>query len=575
VSNKPLEGGLFLGEVEYEFDRLGVKSRKSRSQSFTGWSAAMSVSDTPTHVFIWLDRFTAQVIPLRDVPTDITATQLTQTLRSFIANATHDHPMADSPAPAAPTGLSAPASSPADAARPAAIPGVLAELGQLFRLFLLASARPALLYGRASTITVLGLSAVAAFALLERLDSGSNAEFFVYGLHGLGWIVCFALLLAWVLALTSGLAFRRILLLVSWLAFFAGVAFGVGNLFGRLGGFIATAIFAIEFFLVLGRGMTLLAGRPRRVSFVAGTLIAAGCWYLNGTMHLTPSFWIEQDPEVAAESTEDGAAKSIERESLAFEQALRLEAALAKIQRADTPDAQAFFVGFAGYGEERVFAGEIALAANRVAERYGAGTRALQLVNDRRDPGKLPWATVGSLNHALRKLGQVMDVERDVLFLALSSHGSKGGLLSVETGGRLDRNLHAEELAQMLRDSGIRWKVVVVSACYSGKFLEPLKDEHTVVISASAEDRTSFGCSDERDLTYFGEAFYRDALPAANSLREAFETARVAIGKREGEEGIKESLPQAHFGALIEQQLIELDAARGLGMENAGPTLDR
>ena len=48
-----------------------------------------------------------------------------------------------------------------------------------------------------------------------------------------------------------------------------------------------------------------------------------------------------------------------------------------------------------------------------------------------------------------------------------------------------------------------------------------------------AADRSSFGCSDDTDLTYFGEAFYRDALPKGCHLREAFETARAAIKQRE------------------------------------------
>ena len=34
-----------------------------------------------------------------------------------------------------------------------------------------------------------------------------------------------------------------------------------------------------------------------------------------------------------------------------------------------------FFLGFAGYGEERVFAEEIKLAAQRVGEKYGSATR--------------------------------------------------------------------------------------------------------------------------------------------------------------------------------------------------------
>ena len=120
-----------------------------------------------------------------------------------------------------------------------------------------------------------------------------------------------------------------------------------------------------------------------------------------------------------------------------------------------------------------------------------------------------------------------------MLFLALSSHGSKDGEGSVSNGMLALNNLSADDLATALRESGIKWKVIVVSACYAGKFIEPLRDDNTIVIAAAAADRTSFGCSDDRDLTYFGEAFYRDALPTASDLEAAFQKASTEIAARE------------------------------------------
>ena len=75
------------------------------------------------------------------------------------------------------------------------------------------------------------------------------------------------------------------------------------------------------------------------------------------------------------------------------------------------------------------------------------------------------------------------------------------------------------------------------------------------MITAAAPDRTSFGCSDERDLTYFGEALFRDALPKAASLRDAFDIATKLVTEREAKEGYEASNPQAHFGDQIEPKL--------------------
>jgi hypothetical protein len=184
------------------------------------------------------------------------------------------------------------------------------------------------------------------------------------------------------------------------------------------------------------------------------------------------------------------------------------------------------------------------------------------LLNDRRDLAAYPFASASSLRYTLKALAHVMNREDDVLFLALSSHGSPDATIEVSNTGMEEQPLGAKALAGMLAESGIRWRVIVVSACYSGLFVKPLGDDHTIVISASAKNRTSFGCSDTRDLTYFGEAFYRDAMPAGLSLRDAFDKARRAIHTREQVEGYKPSQPQSFFGPMMESKLVEMQRAR-------------
>jgi hypothetical protein len=155
-----------------------------------------------------------------------------------------------------------------------------------------------------------------------------------------------------------------------------------------------------------------------------------------------------------------------------------------------------------------------------------------------------------------------MNKDEDILFLYLTSHGSKENGFVLEQNGIDLRGLPAGELASLLRDTGIRWKVVVVSACYSGAFIDPLKDDYTLVITASRHDRRSFGCDDENDFTYFGEAFFKDALPRSASFQEAFASAEQAVRARELAD-IKDgrpdeehhSLPQIHSAQPIEAQL--------------------
>jgi hypothetical protein len=208
-----------------------------------------------------------------------------------------------------------------------------------------------------------------------------------------------------------------------------------------------------------------------------------------------------------------------------------------------------------------VFAEEIKLAAQRVGEKYGSSMRTVLLLNDRRDLTTWPLASESSLRYALNALGGVMNREEDVLFLALSSHGSKGATISVSNVGMAPQALRADVLATLLAESGIRWKVVVVSACFSGAFIKPLADDHTIVITAAARNRTSFGCSDTRHLTYFGEAFFQDSLPNSTYLRGAFEAARKEIRRREKEVDVTPSNPQASFGPLMEEKLRGIEQA--------------
>jgi hypothetical protein len=148
-----------------------------------------------------------------------------------------------------------------------------------------------------------------------------------------------------------------------------------------------------------------------------------------------------------------------------------------------------------------------------------------------------------------------MRLDRDVLFLAISSHGGRDAVIAVANSELPLDDLTDDDLAAALRDSGIQWRVIILSACYAGAFIPSLRDPQTIVITAAASDRSSFGCSNDRDMTYFGEAFYRDALPKAGSLRDAFERARAAIAVRERREGVTPSQPQAYFGAKIEAKL--------------------
>ena len=313
---------------------------------------------------------------------------------------------------------------------------------------------------------------------------------------------------------------------------------------------VAVSVLIYSFFY-LARGLRAFTGESqRRAAFAGIAFLMVFIWFTDA-LDVIPDVWAA--PEIAEAA--DGGDRSADAETVLFEQSRRIDQALAAIRSDPSPAPKAFFLGFAGVGEQKVFAQEIGLASRVLSERYGMESRALSLINDQRDLERAPLASVSGLKYALRGLAGRMNLDRDVLFLVISSHGAKDPAIAVSNSDLPLNDMTDEDLAEALGASGIKWRVIIISACYAGGFIDALKDPRTIVITAAAADRTSFGCSNDRDLTYFGEAFFRDALPEARSLRDAFDRAKSAIALRERRERVDASKPQAYFGAEIEAKL--------------------
>ncbi|HTX24177.1 MAG TPA: C13 family peptidase [Steroidobacteraceae bacterium] len=218
-----------------------------------------------------------------------------------------------------------------------------------------------------------------------------------------------------------------------------------------------------------------------------------------------------------------------------------------------------FFLGLAGYGEQAVFRKEEALARRTFGERFGSLDRSVELVNDVHDRESHPLATFENLRDALRLIGRRMDRDRDVLVLVVTSHGSAEDGIALTNGDLVDDALSPRDVRKVLDEAGIRWRVIVASACYAGIFIRPLRTDTTLIMTAADARHSSFGCADDRDLTYFGEALIHDALPGACSLEDAFASARRIIRRRESDEGEVHSNPQLYVGSHMRAKLAALD----------------
>ena len=409
------------------------------------------------------------------------------------------------------------------------------------------------LSGKAVPIVMLALVSLALWAGLTWFQYLPEPQFFPYGAPALSWYVLAALTVAGTMAQRSRADFAQVCLLLAivWPLLIAA-DFAIVMWLPERWTNIAYAVLGLYAFVYCARGLHALTGNRQPTALLGGFAVAAMFLWAASALYVYPAVWTSPD---IGDYADDIETEREAPEALLFEQPARIDASVAQIERATGEAPAGFFVGFAGYGEQQVFAEEIKFAARTFAERFDTADRTLLLINDRRDRQGQPLATVSGLRYALKAVAAKMRLDQDVLFLALSSHGAEDPLLSVENGMLPLRDLTGAALTEALQASGIKWRVIVISACHAGAFIESLRDPYTVVITAASPDRTSFGCSDDRDLTYFGEAFFRDSFPRAASLRDAFDTAAKLVGEREDEEGFEASNPQAFFGQSIEPRL--------------------
>lgn len=216
-------------------------------------------------------------------------------------------------------------------------------------------------------------------------------------------------------------------------------------------------------------------------------------------------------------------------------------------QKPGEPDVFALALG--GAAEQSVFLTEVEGVSAILDAQYGAGSRTLKLANSQDAPTRYPLANRENLARALKEIGQRQGPE-DLAFLFLTSHGRED-VFSLDFPEAGTKNLTAAEFKAMLDDSGIGSAVIVVSACFSGSFIDDIAAPDRLVITAARGDRTSFGCRDGAEWTEFGESFFDKALRAEADPRKAFAVAETDVARKEAADRLTPSLPQMVEGAGI------------------------
>lgn len=273
--------------------------------------------------------------------------------------------------------------------------------------------------------------------------------------------------------------------------------------------------------------------------------------YGSASARATPS---DAQP-VAPLSDADWPRNAPSPEQVLYAQPDLLDDAIARLKPRTPGKVNLYAIAFAGDGSENVFRNEAEYFAKLLARRFDAAGHVIVLENNPASLTSRPLATWSNLEDALDAVASKMDPQQDILLLYVTTHGSEDHTLLVDMDPLPLDQIDAGDLSGILAEHPARYKVVVVNACYSGGFIPALAGPGTMVITAARTDRSSFGCGEQSELTWFGHAFLVDALNRTDDFQQAFRMATKQVAAWERHDRYQASDPQISVGDGITAQL--------------------
>jgi hypothetical protein len=321
--------------------------------------------------------------------------------------------------------------------------------------------------------------------------------------------------------------------------------------------------------LVRAVAVVLVPGGPRRwLRAVAGGLVLLAPVWFAALITPTEPWWKSSSLATGADPRYPNPAS----EPVLTAQQELLDGALADLEDERAGVTDLYFVGFAGDARDDTYRRDVVAAQQLMDERWDTGGRSVVLVNNPRTLLDTPFATVSHLRETLNEFAAAMNTDEDVAMVYLASRGNPDRSLDVVLAPLELAPLTPAALRGLLDDAGIKWRIVVVSACNAGGFAAALQDDYTAVLVASDADRAAPGCGRGDDGTFFGESLFRHGLGEHDTIAEAFAAARKRVDERERAGGIAASATAPWFvGAAMAEKLGELD--RGNASRRAGRTI--
>jgi hypothetical protein len=302
------------------------------------------------------------------------------------------------------------------------------------------------------------------------------------------------------------------------------------------------------FLAVLARSAFVAMQPERRRYFAAaivGTLLALPIVLPPGV--LPESSWFASTPEASELEASNPASEAV----LALQRELQDEALGGLADHAQGAT-QLYFVGFAPDGAGSTWRRRFDKARSVMDVHWDTTGRSLVYVNDRSALTEAPMATITFLREALEEIAAASNPDEDVVMVYVAGRNNADGSLRVALPPLGLVQLSGPGLAYLLKNAGIKWRVVVVAACDAQSFVDALADDNTLVIASS----DAAGCSNGGEPTALGDTLFGEALAGATSLPGAFQEAHRRLVRR----GVA---PTIRMGEAIAPQLQRLRSGSG------------
>jgi hypothetical protein len=277
-------------------------------------------------------------------------------------------------------------------------------------------------------------------------------------------------------------------------------------------------------------------------------------WFVLGLSLILIAFSVPASAQSGANAPRDAyfrrfpGAETTISPSRALAEHRAFAAALGALQP-QRPGVRDVYVLSIGAWSDNVFQKEAKTSADILSRRFSAEGRTLVLTNgDGTSARPFASASPSGIAGALAHIGALMDKDEDILVLFMTSHGNPDGGFSVYEANRFEYKMSPSYLRLALEEIGVKQRLIIVSACFSGAFVAPLMNDTTIIFTAAAANKQSFGCQPERDWTYFGDAFINRGLGQGKALLPAFDDAKKMIVEWETRDKFDPSWPNSYVG---------------------------